>query len=383
MAGSTDAAYEAAHAAWAAARSEPGLQVDAAGTRAVTRFDDVAAALRDVDTFVGSLGNADLPPDEQILQWIPEPRHGKLRRVVNAVIAPHRLAPVEAFVTTLADELLAAIVGKGPVDLVPTFVDPLPTRTIAHVFGIPEQDAARFGEMSDEFLAQQSALLNNTIGAVHPEFTAYVEALVASRRALTHRPDDVITRLIEADIDGEPLTDASIRTQMMMLIIAGNETTRNLLGNLLYTLATQPDLYAALRADATLTDAVIEESLRRDSPVQLLFRTCDHQTTLDETALAPSDRVMLCVGSANRDERHFDDADAFRIDRPNPRDHLAFGTGPHICPGASLARMEARLALRAFTETVAAIELVAEPTFNPVFWARGVRSLAVELSPAS
>ena len=381
----TDEQYQAAHADWAAARSEPALRVDAGGTRAVVRFDDVAAVLRDVETFVGSLGNQDaLPPDEQILQWIREPRHSKLRRVVNGVIAPHRLEQVGPFITKLAGELLEGIVGRGPVDLIPALVDPLPTRTIAHVFGIPEDDAIRFGEMSDEFLARQSDLLNRTIGDVHPEFTAYVEALVAARRAMSNPPDDVITRLIEAEIDGEALSDASIRTQMMMLIIAGNETTRNLLGNMFLTLARCPDLYGRLRDEPALADRVIEESLRYDSPVQLLFRKCDHATQLDQTPLTAGDGVMLCVGSANRDERHYENPEEFSVDRPNARDHLAFGTGPHICPGASLARMEARLALHTFVEKVEAIALVEhhDPALNPVFWARGVRSLEVELTPA-
>ena len=171
---------------------------------------------------------------------------------------------------------------------------------------------------------------------------------------------------------------------MMMLIIAGNETTRNLLGNVVHTLASCPHLFEALRADPEVADAIIEESLRRDSPVQLLFRTCDRATTLDATPLQPSDRVMLCVGSANRDDTRFDAPDEFRIDRTNPRDHLAFGTGPHVCPGATLARLEVRLALRALAAAVGSIRLVEErePTFNEVFWARGVRSLWVELSPA-
>lgn len=385
MSNDSDDAYRSAHLDWATARTEPQLRTDAGGTRAVVRFDDVAAALRDVETFVGSLGDADaLPPDDQILQWIREPRHGKIRRVINGVIAPHRLEPVEPFVSALATELLGDIVGRGPVDLIPAFVDPLPIRTIAHVFGIPADDAIRFGAMSDEFLARQSDLLQLTIGEVHPELTGYVERLVAARRAMTDRPDDVVSRLIDADIDGERLSDASIRTQMMMLLIAGNETTRNLLGNCFLTLARCPDLYRELRRDSSLIDAVIEESLRHDSPVQLLFRTCDRPANLDATALATGDRVMLCVGSANRDERHFEEPDEFRVDRANPRGHLAFGTGPHVCPGAPLARMEARLAVRAFVDAVESIELVADrkARFNPVFWARGVRSLEVALTPA-
>jgi cytochrome P450 len=235
--------------------------------------------------------------------------------------------------------------------------------------------------MSDEFLADQAKLLEGTIGEVHPEFTGYVERLVADRRGMDDPPDDVITRLIRADIEGEQLSDAAVRTQMMMLIIAGNETTRNLLGNLLHTLASCPDLYQQLRRDPSLAPSVIEESLRRDSPVQLLFRTCSEATQLGGTELAADDRVMLCVGSANRDERWFDEPDEFRADRSNLRDHVAFGAGPHVCPGATLARMEARVALEVLLDSVSAIRpsVDHDPSFNEVFWARGLRSLWVEL----
>jgi hypothetical protein len=163
------------------------------------------------------------------------------------VIAPHRLASVEPFVAELSEQLLTKIVGVGPVDLVPTLVDPIPTEAMAFVFGIPREDAARFGQMSDEFLEAQYRIVDAGISAVHPEFTRYVEALIADRRNEVSPPDDVITRLLEADLDGEPLSDRAVRTQMMMLIMAGNETTRNLLGNALFTLARCPDVFAAMK----------------------------------------------------------------------------------------------------------------------------------------
>ena len=381
----SDSEYLAAHERFAIVRTERVLPIDDGGTRTVARFADVTEALRQVDVFGGTLGyNPSIPADEQILPSIPEPRHGLVRRVINGVIAPNRLKPVEPYVRNLTRQLLDDIVGGGPVDIVPALVDPVPTRAMAFVFGIPEADADHFGRMSDELLENQYRLVGAGIGGVHPEFTGYVEALIARRRTLTHPPDDVITRLLQADLEGEPLSDTAVRTQMMMLILAGNETTRNLLGNVLYTLARSPELFRELRRDPAIASSIIEESLRVDAPVQLLLRTCLQPTKLDETDLAVTDQVMLCLGSANRDRAQFEDPDEFRVDRANPRDHLAFGAGPHVCPGATLARMEVRIVLEEMAAAVGAIQLIPDrrPAFNQVFFARGMRSLWVELEPA-
>jgi cytochrome P450 len=379
-----DEDYVCAHQRYAALRTQPGLPTDDGGTRLVTRHSDVSDALRNVDVFGGTLGyNASIPEDEQILPSIPEPRHGAVRRVINGVIAPHRLKSVEPYVRDLTRSILNEIVGAGPVDVVAALVDPIPTRVMAFVFGIPEEDADLFGRMSDELLERQFQLAGAGIGGVHAEFTGYVERLIADRRQRTDRPDDVITRLIEADIDGEPLSDRAIRTQMMMLILAGNETTRNLLGNLVYTLGRAPELFAELREDRKVAGALIEESLRVDAPVQFLFRTCMKPASLDGIELDPSSVVQLCLGSANRDASKFDDPEEFRIDRSNPREHLSFGVGPHICPGATLARMEVRIVLEEIAERVGEIRLLADdkPEFNQVFFARGLHRLLVELAP--
>ena len=343
-------------------------------------------ALKNVDNFGGTLGyNPDVPDELQILPSIPEPRHGKVRRVINGVIAPNRLAPVEPFVSELAENLLEKVIGVGPIDIVPAVVDPIPTEAMAFVFGIPREDAARFGQMSDELLANQFKLSGKGgIGGVHPEFTGYVERLVASRREMDDPPDDVVTRLLEADLDGQPLSDMAVRTQMMMLILAGNETTRNLLGNCFHTLARCPDVFAAIKRDPEVINVVIEESLRVDAPVQMLFRTCMKPITMDTTDLVERDSVQLCLGSANRDAAHYEEPDEFRLDRENPRDHLSFGVGPHVCPGAMLARMEVRVVLEHLARMAESITLVPETTttYNPVFFARGVKSLWVELEPA-
>jgi cytochrome P450 len=171
----------------------------------------------------------------------------------------------------------------------------------------------------------------------------------------------------------------------MFLVVAGNETTRNLIGNMLATLAADPELYARVRADRSLVPAIVEESLRHDSPVQVLARACTADVAVAGCPLRQGESVVLGIASANRDERRFDAPTEFRVDRADPRDHLAFGAGPHVCPGASLARLEATVALDAFCDRVEAFSTTDGyvPDPNPVFWALGLRSLPVRVAPAA
>ncbi|NUU23245.1 MAG: cytochrome P450, partial [Streptomycetaceae bacterium] len=217
----------------------------------------VRAVMQDVDGFVGSFADtSQMPADEVILAATPEPEHGRLRKVVNSVIAYHRLAPAEPFIKHTAAELVADALARSaagaPVDLVDAVVDPMPSKVIAHVLGVPVEDQERFQMWSDELLAAQEASESKTLSEFVPEFAAYVQQAIEVRRAAAEPPDDVITRFLRAEIEGEPLSDAAVRTQTMFLIVAGNETTRNLIGNCLYWLASNLDLYAAVRADRGL-----------------------------------------------------------------------------------------------------------------------------------
>jgi cytochrome P450 len=366
--------------AMAAIRAEGGVVETAAGHYIATAAG-VVTGLKHVEHFVGSFQDVTgLPADQVPLPAVPEPRHGKIRRVVNTVVAPHRTAPVEPYVRRLATTLLAEALDGDPIDLISGFVDPIPSGVIAHVLGVPVEDRELFQRWSDELLAnQQEATTPGTLSDYHPEFAAYIQRHINQRRALSDPPDDVITRFLVTDVDGELLTDDAIRTQVLLLIVAGNETTRNLIGNMLHTLAGDFVLYARVRADRSLIPIVVEESLRHDSPVQVLARAVLSDTEIEGCPLGPGDRVVFGLASANRDECVHGDPDTFRVDRPRPRDHLAFGAGPHVCPGASLARMEAIVALEVFCDAVASFRpvegFVPEP--NPVFWALGHRSLPV------
>ena len=379
-----DERYEA----MARIRAEGGIAETPAG-RYIATAAGVLVGLKEVERFVGTFAPTEgIPEDEVVISAIPEPRHGRIRRVINSVVAGHRTAKAEPFIRDLAARLVDDAVARaadGPVDLVEVVVDPFPSAVIAHVLGIPDEDRDTFRRWSDELLEAQGEGRPITISEAHPEFAAYIQDQIDRRRAMPDPPDDVITRFLRTDVEGELLSDAAVRTQTMFLVVAGNETTRNLIGNALHTLATAPDLYAAVRADpGTTIPAVVEESLRHDSPVQILARAVLDDVEVEGCPLHRGDRVVFGIASANRDERVHDDPAAFRVDRPKLRDHLAFGAGPHVCPGASLARLEAVALLGAFAERVAAFRLVDgfEPQPNPVFWALGHRSLPARLTPA-
>ena len=382
---SSDDRYEA----MAQIRAGAGVADTAAGVYLATAAG-VEAGLKAVDKFVGSfIDTSGLPEEDIPISAIPEPRHGPIRRVINTVVAAHRTAQAEPFIRDQAQRLVASAVDRcramGSVDLVAELVDPLPSTVIAHILGVPIEDHERFGTWSDELLEAQSSGQSRGLYDTHPAFGGYIQRLIDQRRALDDPPDDVITRFMITEIDGGPLSDRAICTQTMNLIIAGNETTRNLIGNCCLTLATDPDLYARLRADRSVSATIVEESLRHDSPIQVLARAVLADTEISQVGLREGDRVVFGLASANRDESRFEDPATFRVDRPRPREHLAFGTGPHVCPGASLARLETVAALEALCDRVVALHPVEglRPVPNPVFWALGQRSLPVVVTPAA
>lgn len=352
--------------------------------------EGVLQGLKEVDKFVGSfIDTSKLPEDEVPVSAIPEPQHGKIRRVINGVLAPHRTMHADTFVYELANSLLDEALAKGTAfDLVREYTDPIPSTVIAHVLGVPTEDFDRFRRWSDELLENMNTQLAGeplTLSQTHPEFAAYIQHHIDIRRAAPEPPDDLIGRFIKADIDGQPLSDAMIRTQAINLIIAGNETTRNWLGNFFATLAQSPALYAEVRSQPEIREQFMEESLRRDCPVQIVARAAMEDTVIEKQHIPEGDQVVFGIASANRDEKVFQNPAEFNHARPDLKKHLAFGAGPHICPGATLARLEARIALEVFCQKIASFKVAPDYEFqyNPVFWALGLRSLPVHATPVN
>ena len=376
------------HAICAHLRREAPVSRLPSGAWFVASDAGVRTVHQNVESFVGSFGNrGDLPEEETVIAAIPEPRHGMIRKILNSVLAFHHASKLEPFVRETTARLLENVLevarAQGEVELCARFARPLPCTVIARAIGVPETDVGSFARWSDELLTRQTEGAESArLGDVHPEFVAYVDDQVRQRAESASPPADLVTRLLETEIEGERLSHRAVRTQVLMLILAGNETTRNLIGNLLWRLASHPELAAQLRADPAVVEAAVEESLRLDTPVQFLARTCTKPLEIDGVKVDEGERVVVGIASANRDERVFEDPDRFRLDRARPREHVGFGAGPHVCPGAYLARMEATVAIQDFLAAAAWFAPAPGYAFdsNPVPWAFGPQTLRVTLS---
>ena len=193
----------------------------------------------------------------------------------------------------------------------------------------------------------------------------------------------MVTRLIHTEVDGLRLTPVEIRTQLISLILGGNETTRHLIANILARLAVHPQLLEQRHTDPSLIVAAVEESLRLEPPIHQMLRTVEKPLDRFGPSMCPGDKIVYAVVSANRDEVVFADGDTWRLDRANAREHLAFGDGPHICPGQAIARLEGKVTTEVFVERVGALAPVVGWRHRkvPVFWANGPIDVRVTLSP--
>lgn len=369
------------------------VSATASGAYFLARHDDVLAATKRIDAFQASFREPGVvvPPEEQLISEIPEPRHGEIRRIINSAIAQHRLGRVEAFARDLCAGLIDGIVARGGGDLVAEYVTPIPAAVIAQLLGADPADHHRFAEWSDQVVQSAYATKNRREDGVEgeglagtaPEFIAYIDAMIAERKAAADPPDDFVTRLLHTEVDGHRLTDLEMRTQLAFLLISGNETTRHLIGNMLEALCADPELLAQVDADRSLVPILVEESLRHDPPIHVLLRDCIAPVTVDGVDIPVGCKVAFGLASANRDETSYDEPDAIRLDRPSPKDHLAFGGGPHVCPGAALARLEGRVAIEVFLDRVGSARLSDgyQRELVPVFWANGPRRLPVTVTP--
>ncbi len=352
----------------------------------LTRYQDVLDASRAVTVFEGSYVNTDrMVEDELFLPFIPEPRHGRIRRVINAAIATHRLGRIEQPLRDLCDRQLVPLVGNGTVDMTADFIDPIPAAAIGYLLGLDAADHSRFRRWAECLFA--GTVLgtredrNARKQAMH-DISAYLDAQIATRASTDDPPDDFITRLIATEVDGERLSHLACRTQLIFLLVAGVETTRNLIANLVLRLARNPALYAQVRADPGIVPAIIEESLRLDPPLTFLLRHTTGPTTVADVELVAGSLVAFGLASANRDDAMFPDPDRFDIGRADLRRHLAFGDGPHVCPGAMLARLEARVAVETLAARVQHMVLPTDFSFvkTPVPFTNGPVSLPLNLA---
>jgi cytochrome P450 len=276
-------------------------------------------------------------------------RHASLRAIVNRGFTPRRIASWEPRAREIVDAAMAPLRRGEPFDVVGDLAIPLPVTIIAEMLGIPIERRADFKHWSD--LIIDVATGPGRENAFHPRFRdAFIEMMnfmVGIARERRAAPQDDLISLIVAQQEGDvALTDREVVNFVMLLLAAGNETTTNLIGNLTHALLCHPEVSERAAQDASLVPALVEEGLRYDSPVQVVFRNVLADTEIRGTRIPAGAKVAVYLGSANRDERRFADPDRFDLDR-EPQAFPAFGFGKHFCLGASLARLEARVAFEA------------------------------------
>ncbi|MGE0822713.1 MAG: cytochrome P450 [Candidatus Binatia bacterium] len=318
---------------------------------ALSRYADVDFALRNPQLFSSSEFTAqtlgDLNPTPEI-PWILDinpPDHTRLRKLANKGFLPRLIRALEPRVHEITRQLIASLKSRAEGDLVSALSGPLPTTVIAEMLGVDDDRLDDFKRWSDDLVLGTSRPTDEAVRARVRQSGAalrnYFERLIERRR--TNPGEDVLTVLVRAEEEHDMLSSAEILGLAVLLLLAGNETTTNLIGNGVRNLLGHPAELARVRADRTLVPSLVEEVLRYDSPVQLLPRVTTREVELDGGKIPAGATVFLLLAAANRDERKFPEPDRFDVTR-NPQDHLAFGYGIHYCLGAPLARLEGRIA---------------------------------------
>ncbi len=333
-------------------------------------FDGVKRALVDHDTFSSDLSHApgNGNPGEWFIFFDP-PRHTKLRALISRAFTPGVVAKLAPRVRELSRQLLDQTIERGAMDLAADFAVPLSMRVIAEMLGVPAEDWPRYRRWSDVIVKiagtftrdAAAARIVDEYRAVSAEMRAFLPQWIARRSA---NPDALLTRLVEAEVDGERLTQGEILGFVQLLLVAGQETTANLINNAILCFLEHPAQLDRLRAAPALLPSSIEEVLRYRSPLQWMPRATRRDVELSGRVIPAGKLVFPMIGSANRDPTRFPDPDRFDIARdPNP--HLAFGHGIHACLGAPLARLEARIALADFLERIERFELASDQPWEP------------------
>ncbi|MFF2347087.1 cytochrome P450 [Pseudarthrobacter sp. NPDC058119] len=327
----------------------PVFQDGQSGSWHVFRYDDVQRVLSEHATFSSRMGGDNPSGTGQLfaasLITTDPPRHRQLRSLVTQAFTPKAVDALAPRIARLTNELLDRIAAGGSADLIRDLAYPLPVIVISELLGIPAEDRERFKHWSDVIVSQtRTAPAAETQDATTSEMVEYFLALIDRRR--TRPGTDLISSLLSAEIDGQRLTVPELLGFCSLLLVAGNETTTNLIGNAVLCLAESPGTLGRLLKEPGLLPQALEEVLRFRSPVQSMYRVAVAETVLGGQRVPAGAPLVAWIGSANRDGQQFPAAAEFDIDR-SPNRHLAFGHGIHFCLGAPLARLEARIAMEA------------------------------------
>ncbi|MFZ9674999.1 MAG: cytochrome P450 [Ilumatobacteraceae bacterium] len=385
------------------------------GAWIISRYDDVRAILRDTDRFSSLSPTGPAQAGEALMAGIMElmkdpemaavlgsntmtrgrvavllnadpPDHRRQRKLVNPAFRPDRIRAMEPAMVEITSRLLAEVTDDlrrtGVTDIVTRFAVGLPMTIIAMALGVADDDLSTFKRWSDDIVmpvGNHSPSVEQVKGFLisTKEFTEYFLAQIATRKVAP--TGDLLSDIANARIDGEELTDDEQLGMLQQFLVAGNETTTNLIGNIVRRLAEEPDLQDHVRANPELIEGLVEEMLRLEAPVGGLFRQAKVDVEIAGTRIPAGDHLWLLFASANRDECKFDSPDSVDPARPNVKEHLAFGNGEHFCPGAGLARSEARIATQMLLEALRNIRLAPDNDFRfgDSFVLRGLTGLRI------
>lgn len=362
------------------------------GYHAVVRHADLLEVARRPALYCsgqGATGVIDMPPDLNefygSLINMDDPRHARLRRIVSSGFTPRMLARILDQVEATADEVLSALADREEVDMVADIASTFPLLVILDMMGVPRSEKATVLSATNIILSGGDPDLlppGRDFGTAILEagitLSALMEPLAAARRR--QPADDLVSALIHADVEGEPITDQEIVSFFILLLVAGSETTRTAVSHGVWALAANPDQRAAWAADVDgVTPTAVEEILRWSSPVISMRRTVTGPTTLAGVDLDVGDKVLLMYGAANRDDRVFREPETFDV-RRNPNPHVAFGgPGPHFCLGAHLARREIAVMFRELFRRYPTLAVTGPPARLASSFVNGIKSLPVTL----
>ena len=328
----------------------PVYRNDALGFWALSRHADVAAAFKDPHTFSNTEGvalerssQAQAAMTASFLAMDP-PRHDQMRGLVSRGFTPRRVADLEPRIRALTAAYVDGFIGAGRCDLIADLAGKLPMAVVSELLGIREEDRDRLRQLADTVVHREDGQATIPPAAIQAsqQMLLYFRDLVAERRRSPG--SDLVSALLDADLDGARLEVPEVMAFLFLMVIAGNETTTKLIGNAVYWLWRHPGERERVRRDPALIANWVEETLRFDGSTQMLARAVTRDVALHGQQLRAGDRLLLLIGAANRDERVFADPDRYDLLRDTSQ-HLAFGKGTHFCLGASLARLETRIAL--------------------------------------
>lgn len=350
------------------------------------RYDDVHAALRcheELSSAEGVTLLRDSLPTMMLL--VDRPEHTRLRSPVTRYFTRQAVARYQPTIERLVDEAVGELHATQAGDAVERLAAPVPIAVISEMLGVPTADRARFRSWSERLveifnlapLAPRSWRQAVSINAAGLQLHAYLHKILRDRRREPR--DDLLSQLLGRADNGE-ISEEEVFWIALLLLVAGNETTTNLIGSLLLVLAEHPDEYAKLHDSPELVPAAIEEALRYYAPIQATYRTARCDYTVDDTTIPANARVLLLLGAANRDPRHYKSPGHFNATR-SPVDHLAFGNGIHFCLGAHLARLETAAALHAVIGRAPTIGLAGTPRWRANATLRGLAYLPITLGP--